>query len=120
MEFRQISYKDKKMYVIYNPNSGRKVYQKDKIANFLNEHGIPHVMYCTTGEMDAFYHVKDNIDFDKCSAIAIVGGDGSTHEVVNGMLNRADKKKVPLVLLPNGSGNDYARAFHLENVDQGL
>ena len=28
--------------------------------------------------------------------------------------------KVPLVLLPNGSGNDYARSFHLENVDQGL
>ena len=36
------------------------------------------------------------------------------------MLNRSDKLKVPLVLLPNGSGNDYARSFHLENVGQGL
>ena len=39
------------------------------------------------------------------------------HEVVNGMLHRLDKKKVPLALLPNGSGNDWARAFKLENVD---
>jgi len=74
-------------------------------------------MYSTTGEMDAFSYVKDRLNIDNCSAIAIVGGDGSTHEVVNGMLNRQDGKKVPLVLLPNGSGNDFARSFHLENVD---
>jgi len=75
------------------------------------------MFYTTKGEMDAFYYVKDKLNIDHCSAIAIVGGDGSTHEVVNGMLHRPDKRKVPLVLLPNGSGNDYARAFHLENVD---
>lgn len=82
--------------------------------------GIEFELYSTTGEMDGFSYVKDRLDIDNCSAIAIVGGDGSVHEAVNGLLNREDKKKVPLLLLPNGSGNDYARCFQLEDVDQGL
>ena len=38
--------------------------------------------------------------------IIIVGGDGSVHEVVNGIL-RADRR-VPLGIVAAGSGNDYA------------
>ena len=35
-----------------------------------------------------------------------VGGDGTMHEVVNGMLHRKDKKRLPIAFIPNGSGND--------------
>jgi diacylglycerol kinase family enzyme len=56
--------------------------------NYLDREGIHFEVYSTTGEMDAFSYVKDRLDIENCSAIAIVGGDGSTHEVVNGMLNR--------------------------------
>jgi diacylglycerol kinase (ATP) len=38
--------------------------------------------------------------------IIIVGGDGSVHEVVNGIL--AAGRRVPLGIVANGSGNDYA------------
>lgn len=38
--------------------------------------------------------------------IIIVGGDGSIHEVVNGILNTG--QRVPLGIVPAGSGNDYA------------
>lgn len=50
---------------------------------------------------------------ENCSALAIAGGDGSIHDVVNGMLHRKDKRKVPIAYLPNGSGNDCCRAYNL-------
>ena len=39
-------------------------------------------------------------------AIIVVGGDGSLHEVANGIL--ASGRRVPLGIIPAGSGNDYA------------
>lgn len=66
--------------------------------------------------------------------LIIVGGDGSIHEVVNGLL--ASGRRVPLGIVAAGSGNDFAyqtlklprdpaaafeRAFHgsLQDVDAG-
>ena len=46
-----------------------------------------------------------------------VGGDGTYHEVVNGMLHRADKRRLPVGFIPNGSGNDTLRAFGVITVD---
>ncbi|MCA9261021.1 MAG: hypothetical protein KDA61_17520, partial [Planctomycetales bacterium] len=37
--------------------------------------------------------------------IGVVGGDGTVHEAVNGMLERSDGRRVPLGLLPTGTGN---------------
>jgi len=38
--------------------------------------------------------------------VIIIGGDGSIHEVVNGILSTG--QRVPLGIVPAGSGNDYA------------
>jgi diacylglycerol kinase (ATP) len=38
--------------------------------------------------------------------VVIVGGDGSIHEVVNGILN--SRRRVPLGIVAAGTGNDYA------------
>ncbi len=38
--------------------------------------------------------------------VIIVGGDGSLHEAVNGILSSG--RRVPLGIIPAGSGNDYA------------
>ena len=51
------------------------------------------------------------MDINKYSAIATVGGDGSFHEVVNGMLMRKDGQRLPVTLIPNGSGNSFNSSF---------
>lgn len=60
------------------------------------------------------------IDLDKYSVLVAVGGDGTYHEVVNGMLHRIDKKKIPVAFIPNGSGNDTLRGLSVFDVNQAL
>ncbi|HEU4964778.1 MAG TPA: diacylglycerol kinase family protein [Bacilli bacterium] len=45
---------------------------------------------------------------DTLQAVVAVGGDGTIHEVVNGVAEYPD---VPVALIPSGSGNDFSRGF---------
>jgi diacylglycerol kinase (ATP) len=42
--------------------------------------------------------------------VVAVGGDGTVHEVVNGLTNH---QNVTLGFIPGGSGNDFSRGFHI-------
>lgn len=65
-------------------------------------------------------HFARNIDLDRYSLLVAAGGDGTVHEVVNGMLMREDKKRIPLAFLPNGSGDDLCAAVGISSMDHGL
>jgi diacylglycerol kinase family enzyme len=56
----------------------------------------------------------------KYSVLCCCGGDGSYHETVNGMLNREDGLKIPVALIPNGSGNDLCSALGIMSLDLAL
>ncbi|QFT90488.1 Putative lipid kinase YtlR [Bacillus sp. THAF10] len=43
------------------------------------------------------------------SAVVVIGGDGTIHEVINGLVY----KNIPLGVIPSGSGNDYARSMNI-------
>ena len=47
----------------------------------------------------------------------LVGGDGTMHEGINGLLRRKDGKKIPVSLIPNGSGDDYCGCIGLKCGD---
>lgn len=80
---------------------------------------IAYVMYHTKGYLDAFKYIKD-LDLQAFSAVIAVGGDGTIHEVVNGMMFRADRSKIPLAFVPNGSGNDTCFSLGMLSVEQAL
>ncbi|MFN4985130.1 MAG: diacylglycerol/lipid kinase family protein [Ignavibacteria bacterium] len=48
------------------------------------------------------------IPFDT-TVLAVAGGDGTLHEVVDGLMQRKSELRPPILLLPLGSGNDTAR-----------
>ena len=60
------------------------------------------------------------IDLDLYSALIAAGGDGSYHEVINGMLARTDGKRLPVGFIPNGSGNDLCNSLGIMNVQDAL
>ena len=49
-----------------------------------------------------------------------MGGDGSYYEVVNGMLMRDDGLKLPIGIVPNGSGNTVGYNLGIESVDEAM
>jgi diacylglycerol kinase (ATP) len=97
----------KKIIIIYNPSSGYSYDRRGQIAETLESKDIKYDLYVTTGHNDAIDKVRA-INIDDYCAIVAVGGDGTCHEVVNGLLTRSDKKKLPVCFLPNGSGNDLS------------
>ena len=55
-------------------------------------------------------HAKElanQIDLENYDGFLAIGGDGTLHEVVNGMLTRKDHQKIPIGIIPGGSGNSY-------------
>ena len=46
-----------------------------------------------------------------CDAVVAIGGDGTVHEVANGLMAVAPELRPPLGIVPAGSGNDVAYAL---------
>ena len=57
---------------------------------------------------------------DGADLIVAVGGDGTVNEAVNGLL-RTGPDRVELAVLPGGTGDDFARTFHIPgDLDRAL
>ena len=67
--------------------------------------------------IDRINHAKDfvrTLELDQWCGIIIVSGDGLLHEVCNGLMERPDAEeaiKIPIGLIPGGSGNGLARSI---------
>jgi len=59
---------------------------------------------------DLFAGARD-ADFALYDALCVLGGDGSIHEVLNGMCRRPDGQRLPLALVPCGTGNAFVTDF---------
>ncbi|WP_283584050.1 diacylglycerol/lipid kinase family protein [Limosilactobacillus difficilis] len=51
----------------------------------------------------------------KKQVVVVVGGDGTLHETLNGLMTLRDPydQRIPLAYVPAGTGNDFARGFGL-------
>lgn len=55
--------------------------------------------------------IVQTVDFKDLDGFCAVGGDGTMHEIINGMLSRRDKSTVPLGQIPAGTGNSFLYGF---------
>jgi len=101
---------DKPICIIYNPNSGKKTNLVPQIEERLRSEDIEYELKPTQAAGDTFRYAYD-LDIEKYSLLVAAGGDGTYHEVINGMLMRKDGKKLPIGLIPNGSGNDLCNSL---------
>lgn len=82
----------------------------------LKKGNIKHDFYATTGHNDCLRKIQ-SLNLDDYGAIVAVGGDGTVHEAINGMMTRADGRSIPLGFLPNGSGDDFCGGLGLGKGD---
>lgn len=53
--------------------------------------------------------MANELDFHGYDGLCAIGGDGTMHELVNGMLNRDSEDRLPLGLVTGGTGNSFMR-----------
>ena len=59
------------------------------------------------------FRIVSELEIDNYCALVAVGGDGTFNQMINGMLARPDKKRLPVGLVPTGQSNDFARSIGL-------
>ncbi len=98
--------------LIYNPLSGRLRWKRqrdlDRATHLLDAYGIRIVRIPTTDAGSATALAREQVAAGRDLIIAC-GGDGTVNEVVNGMAG----SRVPLALLPAGTGNVLAKELGL-------
>lgn len=98
------------MLVIYNPIAGRGRVraQWPQVEAALRAAGVEFEAAPTRQPLDALRMAEQAAG--KYSAVVAVGGDGTAHEAVNGLMRAAGAgDPLPLGLVPLGSGDDFAK-----------
>ncbi|MBE0475514.1 MAG: diacylglycerol kinase family lipid kinase [Coriobacteriia bacterium] len=98
------------------------------IVNPAARHGVsakllPAIREIAEGLLDFEEHVTSSPEEARAVAreaagfetLVAVGGDGTVHEVLNGLMDRPAEDRPALGLLPTGSGNDYRRTLGVSN-----
>ena len=103
------------LYFIVNnaSRSGKGRKQWEQIKSYMAEKEITYKAYLTKHPGHATELAKSICELeDSDIGIVIIGGDGTINEVINGI---TDFSKVRIAVIPNGSGNDFARGMGLSN-----
>ncbi|MFO7895736.1 MAG: diacylglycerol kinase family lipid kinase [Candidatus Cloacimonadales bacterium] len=107
------SNKSKWMFIVNSTaghgKSGQKINQL--ILN-LNRYSFDYEIALTKYPGHAREMARQAADSGFCRIIA-VGGDGTANEVVNGIMQSGKQELVVFGMIPEGTGNDFARIFNL-------
>ncbi len=97
-----------KYYLVVNPQGGTK-----KGLDILEK--VKPVFQGAGAELDVketryaghARNMANELPFNGYDGFCAIGGDGTMHEMINGMLNRKDGSKLPIGLITGGTGNSF-------------
>ena len=97
-----------KYYLIVNPygGGGKGLKIQEKIQPVFESAGAELEIINTTHPGHA-KELAQSLDFNGFNGICPIGGDGTMHEIINGMMLRQDKSKIPIGLITGGTGNSF-------------
>ncbi len=108
--------KDSRWMVIANPEAGSGKVAKDWtiIAELLKEKGVSFDYLFTEHKYHTIELMNASIKKGYRNFIAL-GGDGTIHEVINGIFFQKDvpHDEMTLAVIPAGSGNDWIKTFNI-------
>ncbi|MGH2725976.1 MAG: diacylglycerol/lipid kinase family protein [Actinomycetota bacterium] len=102
--------------IIINPRAGRGAVERGlpAVRRVLDDGGVEHDVTITEQPGHATEAARRAID-EGCTFVVAVGGDGTVHEVVNGLMDEAGPRNPAAVLgvVAAGSGCDFVKTFGL-------
>lgn len=106
-------------HIIVNPAAGSGQVQRlwPQIEQLLQEMGFSYSVHFTERRWHAIRLVEDII-LKGGRYLLGIGGDGTSHEIVNGVMGQsfAPAADIHYALLPVGTGNDWARQYGISPV----
>ncbi len=119
--FEEESDKRMKLLMLVNPVAGRKKGRKvaERAVELCRKEGISvQTLYSEyAGHLVELAEREVKGDWD---GIAVVGGDGSLFEVINGMIRGDARLPIPLGVIPVGTGNSFSKDLGIENLRQAV
>jgi YegS/Rv2252/BmrU family lipid kinase len=94
-----------KYYLLVNPHGGLKkgLGILEKVQPIFEEHGDE----LTILETEYAGHARDTVNFNGYDGFCAIGGDGTMHEIINGMMKRSHHHRLPIGLITGGTGNSF-------------
>ena len=107
-----------KIALLYNPNAanGRAAKLIPKVKAAFEDRQVEADFLLTKSRGHAT-ELTAQIDFSLYDGVVAAGGDGTLFEVVNGYYQNTSDKRIPLGVLPTGTGNAFARELDLRKND---
>ncbi|MFV0498703.1 MAG: YegS/Rv2252/BmrU family lipid kinase [Bacilli bacterium] len=98
--------------IIYNPTSGKELFKTHihKVVEKLSSKGYIVEVYPTkcVGDANSAAIIASNNNVD---LLVVSGGDGTLHEIVNGLAER--EYKPTILYIPSGTTNDFAKSIKI-------
>jgi YegS/Rv2252/BmrU family lipid kinase len=106
-----------KVLLIYNPFAGHGRAKKilPQVETEFIKHNIEFELHLTDYPEHGVEIVRE-ANFRDYDGIVAAGGDGTLFEVINGYYQNKSRRKIPLGIIPVGTGNAFARDLDLHVV----
>ena len=103
-----------KFIITINPHGGKKLGPRllNRVKPLFEAKGIELFVVETTFAGHA-KELANQLNITEYDGFIGIGGDGTLHEIINGMLSRHDGRKIPIGIIPGGSGNSYMHDLQL-------
>ncbi|PSB11402.1 sphingosine kinase [Pleurocapsa sp. CCALA 161] len=107
--------KCRKLQIVINPNSGQKLASKvfEQVRPLLDRSNLTYTVTETSSAADTKNLVR-NLNLSALDGLVIVGGDGTIHDAIAGLMSRGDREtaiKLPLGIIPGGTGNGLCKSI---------
>lgn len=106
-----------KILLVFNPFAGNGRAKKilPHVESLFTKHQIDFDL-ALTDYPEHGIEIVSKADFSNYDGIVAAGGDGTLFEVINGYFKNTSEKRIPIGILPVGTGNAFARDLELDKT----
>jgi sphingosine kinase len=101
---------DKRILLIVNPRSGKRrgLAVLEQVKPVFAAANVE-LNVRVTEQSGHARQIAREFDLAEYDGLCLIGGDGTVHEAVSGLIERGESASIPLGIIPCGTGNDVAR-----------